>query len=326
MRLLPSLAHLPYPLRAWALPAPGLLLVLLSPLRAAEVAPTEAQLRAQISAQVKQRYEKAFEYYKKGGYSQAIQEWSEILRLDPEQNTAQTMIRQAREMIDQRDKQEQEAVFVQVRAGQYYRAWVAVQRLLERDPTQSLYRKLGKRLQQVSEIAPKLPSRGQAWLMASRGLEGYLGREEDLHLAYNGLVCATEIDPKDRRFSKLLTLVLEEAPELGRETVTPGMRLLDYKRQVALNYIYDGKYPLAADLLTQVLALEPNDVVALKRLGSAHFALSHFQEARKAWLRALTLAPNDQKLRKFLANLEKREAGLRERRERRRRGPSQPTH
>jgi len=288
-------------------------LCLLCAAHAAEAVPTEAQLKAQIATQVRQCYDKAFEYYKAGGYSQAIQEWSEILRLDPEQNTAQTMIRQAREMIDQRDKQEQEAVFAQVRSGQYYRAWVAVQRLLERDPTQLLYRKLGRRLQRVSEIVPKLPSRGQAWAMALRGIEGYLGREEDLQLAYNGLVCATEFDPKDRRFSKLLTLVLEEAPELGRETVTPGMRLLDYKRQVALNYIYDGKYPLAADLLNQVLALEPNDVVALKRLGSAHFALSHFQEARKAWIRALTLAPNDEKLRKFLTNLEKREAAKRKR-------------
>ena len=81
------------------------------------------------------------------------------------------------------------------------------------------------------------------------------------------------------------------------------MKLLDYKRLVGLHHIYDGKYHLAAQVLGEVLALEPEDLTALKRLGSAYFALGRRERARSAWTDALKLAPEDPQLMKFLKKL-----------------------
>lgn len=255
-------------------------------------------------AQIKKLYDDAFRYFSSSHYSRAIQEWSAVLRLDPSQKTAGQMIRAAREKIDERDKSEQAKVFRQVAAGRYQKALVELQVLLDRDPLHPLYQTLQERLQRVSEIVPSAPARSRAWKAAVTGLEGYLSRTEDLQLAYNGLRHARELEAGERRFERLLDLVLAARPELAAEKVTPGMSLLEYKAVVALNHIYDGKYHLAVDVLNQILALEPNDVVSLKRLGSAYYSLGRYAQARQAWKRALQLDPRDASLKRFLAEAE----------------------
>jgi Flp pilus assembly protein TadD len=78
------------------------------------------------------------------------------------------------------------------------------------------------------------------------------------------------------------------------------MKLLEYKQMVALHQIYDAKHFQAVGTLNDILALEPNDVLALKRLGSAYYSLGRKKQARAAWERALKLSPNDASLKKFL--------------------------
>ena len=72
---------------------------------------------------------------------------------------------------------------------------------------------------------------------------------------------------------------------------------------VAVHDIYDGKYHRAVGTLDEILALEPNDVLALKRLGSAYFSLGKKARAKEAWERALRLQPEDPTLKKFLAKV-----------------------
>ena len=279
---------------------PGILAAILlaaSPLlRAAEPAP-EAEVR--VPAEFKERYEKALQYFSKGEYSRGILEWTEILRKDEEQRTAQQMIRLAREQIDKRDKDKQDLFFAAAADGDYPRALVALQTLLERDSLHPLYQSLQNRLERVLEVVERAP-RSKPWQAGVKGLTGYLARDEDLALAYNGLRYAVEQNDEEPRFKKLIKIVLLENPQLAEDVVTPGMKLLDYKRFVALNHIYDGKYHLAVKTLNQVLQLEPNDVLALKRQGSAYFGLKRYQEARGVWLRALELSPNDEQLKLFI--------------------------
>ncbi|MEK7746087.1 MAG: tetratricopeptide repeat protein, partial [Elusimicrobiota bacterium] len=64
------------------------------------------------------------------------------------------------------------------------------------------------------------------------------------------------------------------------------------------------KYHLAAQVLGEVLALEPEDLTALKRLGSAYFALGRREQAAAAWNSALKLAPEAPQLLKFLKKLD----------------------
>lgn len=278
-----------------------LLLAAALPLAAAETSPPGTN-----AAQIKKLYDDAFRYFSASHYSRAIQEWSAVLKLDPAQKTAGQMIRAARERIDARDKAEQAKVFRHVSAGRYQKGLVELQVLLDRDPLHPLYQTLQERLQRVSEIVPAAPARDRAWKAAVTGLGGYIARKEDLQLAYNGLRYARELDGKERRFERLIELVTAARPELTAEKVTPGMPLLEYKGIVALNQIYDGKYHLAVDVLNQILALEPNDIVSLKRLGSAYYSLGRYAQARQAWKRALQLDPRDASLKRFLAEADKK--------------------
>jgi len=257
-------------------------------------------------AEVKERYEKAFQLFKSGGYSQAIQEWNEVLKLDPGQTSASQMLLLARQKIDERDRARQEVLFGHVRNGAYAKALVALQPLLESDPTHPLYKTLRGRLEKLSIIVPFVPTRTKPWNAAVTGLTGYISRKENLRLTYNGLTYAQELDPREERFERLMELLLGEAPDLARLRPAPGARILESLRATALTDIYDGKYHQAVDLLDQVLSLDPNDLAALKRVGSAHYALRQYGEAEKAWLRALQIAPGDETLRNFLTKIDKR--------------------
>ncbi|MEE8424570.1 MAG: tetratricopeptide repeat protein [Elusimicrobiota bacterium] len=252
-------------------------------------------------ARIAKYYEAALQLYAAGNYSRAITEWQNVLLVDAAQKTAKSMTRQAREKIDKRDKKEQAKIFNQVRRGKYYDAYLTLQVLLERDATHPLYRTLERRLELLTEIIKRAPAGSRAWKRASTGLSGYIARKDDLQLAYNGLRYAKEILPREKRFQKAIDLIIEERPTLARDTITPGMKLLPHKRRVALHHIYDGKYNLAVDNLRQVLQLEPNDLVALKRLGSAYYQLRRFKRARQTWMKALTLDPKDKQLKKYLA-------------------------
>ena len=154
----------------------------------------------------------------------------------------------------------------------------------------------------ASAIAPQdKPSR-----MAVRGLEGYLAMPVNPQLAYNGLRYAVELRPKEASYKELLDMLLAEHPSLTSDAVTPGMSLMEYKHFVALHHIYDAKYHLAVGVLNEILALEPADLTAHKRLGSSHYSLGHMDKAEDAWTRALQLAPNDPGLKSFLAKARKK--------------------
>ncbi len=257
-----------------------------------------------IPAALRERYEEAFKLYTGGEHAKAIQKWNDILALDPNQKTAQSMISEAREKIAQQIKERQERLVTFIRKGQYDAALLELQPLMEADSSLPLYKTLQSRLDSLAKIVPKAPESGKAWRIAVAAVAGTLKTKEELRFAHNGLRYACELDPADEKLGKLLDWLLSIHPELTEaDPVTPGMKLLDYKRLVGLHHIYDGKYHLAAQVLGEVLALEPEDLTALKRLGSAYFALGRRERARSAWTDALKLAPEDPQLMKFLKKL-----------------------
>ena len=62
----------------------------------------------------------------------------------------------------------------------------------------------------------------------------------------------------------------------------------------------DGKYDLTIQHCREVLALEPDNVLALKQLGSAYHMLGRKQQAREVWKKALDLDPNDSVLKQYV--------------------------
>jgi tetratricopeptide (TPR) repeat protein len=256
-----------------------------------------------IPAVLQERYAEAFQFYTQGDYAQAITKWNEILTIDPRQKSAQQMIEEARARIAESMKQRQERLLAFIRGGQYEAAYLELQQLIENDATHPLYKTLSDRLPAISKIVPKAPE-GKAWGIAVKGLGGVLGEREDVRLAHNGLRYALDLDPAEPRFQELLEWLYALKPGLSfDDVVTPGMKFMEYKRFVALHHIYDGKGHSAVQTLSETLALEPDDLISLKRLGSAYYTLGKREQAREAWTRALRLAPDDAQLKKFLGKL-----------------------
>lgn len=253
---------------------------------------------------MQEAYDQAFKAYQSGDYRKAISKWNDILRSDPTQSSAQRMIEQAREAMASKIKQYKAKVNEHIGLGRYRDALLDMQKIIDLDPSDSHARRLASRLEQVSEIVPAAPvDAGKAWRVAAAGLRGFLSLPQDLKLAHNGLRYALELSPGVPEFPKLLTFLRAEFPQLTDDDVTPGMKLLEHKRLVALHHIYDTRYHAAIPVLNEILQLEPNDVTALKQLGSAFFSLGKKPQARDAWNRALRLAPNDATLKEFLARI-----------------------
>ncbi len=269
-------------------------------------AAAEDKDKSKNSALIKQYYQDALQSYAVGDYRAAVMKWTAILKEDPDQKTAQSMILDAREQINLLTKKRRMRAFAYIGQAQYRKASGELQILLDQDPGDPQLTTLQNRLQSVMKSAPLLSPKARASRAAILGLKGYLTLPPDLKLAHDGLRYACEIAPRDEVYKELLRLLLTDYPGLESEdALTPGMKLLEYKHQIALHQIYDAKYHLAVLTLNQILALEPDDGMALKRLGSAYYSLKRMNEARDAWTAALKLSPHNKTLEKFLAKIDR---------------------
>ena len=254
-------------------------------------------------APVQTYYQEALDYYAKGDLRRAIGKWNEVLRVDPTQKTAQAMILQARRRIEVLTEKRRTRTFALIGEGRYEDARLELQALLDQDPGHPQVDGLQSRLEDVERVAKVLTPKDKPTRVAILGLKGFLVFPQDLRLAYDALRYAIELDGHGERFQPFLDLVLDEKPDLAEDAVTPGMKLMPYLQMVAVHDIYDGKYHRAVARLNEILTLEPDDALALKRLGSAYYSLGEKKRAKDAWTRALKLQPDDKTLRKFLAKV-----------------------
>lgn len=252
---------------------------------------------------VDQYYQEALDYYAANDYRRAVGKWNEVLKADPDQKTAQSMIREARKKIAVLTRKRREKTASLIGEGRYRLAVLEIQALLDQDPGDPQVLTLQHRLEQIIKLSPQLDPADKPRRVAVLGLRAFLNSPADLKLAHDALRYAVELSPDDARFEGYLKLLYAEHPELT-DDVTPGMKLLEHKQMVALHQIYDAKHHQAVATLSAILTLEPNDVLALKRLGSAYYSLGRKKQAHAVWTRALKLAPDDPNLKKFLARTE----------------------
>jgi len=270
-----------------------------APARAQDAAPSE-------NAEMKGQYDKAFGYYVAGDYPKAIEYWNMVLRADPKQTTARNMIEDARLKMSGSTAALRNSFSRLLEKGRYADALIKLEEMLGTDPTAPYYLKVQGRLRRISALAPARPSSSKAWNAASEGISAWLGEKEDLPFAYDALRYASELAPADKLLPRLTAALEEEAPQLKLNDSKPqNTGVLEHKKQLALDYIYDSKFYLAVKELEGVLRLEPGDVIALKRAGSAYLQLKDYRLARRAWQKALAISPNDEQLTEYLQALDK---------------------
>lgn len=256
------------------------------------------------NSEIRGYYDKAFGYYVAGDYPKAIEHWSMVLRSDPKQTTARNMIEDARKKMAGSSADLKGALNKLLEKGRYADALLKLEELLATDQTNPYYIKLQGRLRKIAALSPARPSSSKAWSAASEGISAWLGEKEDLPFAYDALRYAAELSA-DKVFGRLIAALEEEAPQLKLNDTKPeNSGVLDHKKEMALHQIYDSKFYLAVKELEGVLRLEPNDIMALKRAGSAYLQLKDYRQARRSWQKALQLSPEDAQLKEYLDALE----------------------
>jgi tetratricopeptide (TPR) repeat protein len=118
--------------------------------------------------------------------------------------------------------------------------------------------------------------------------------------ALNAIIYAEQKNVSRAELTRLRRLIESNHPEVQSPNLPSNITLIDHKLQLTLEAIYDGRYLTAISQCTDVLDLEPDNVLALTRLGSAYFAMNEKDKARQIWTKALQLDSNNTVLRKFL--------------------------
>jgi Flp pilus assembly protein TadD len=107
--------------------------------------------------------------------------------------------------------------------------------------------------------------------------------------------------PRDTTVARLYNLISREFPETASGMrMLPGITIVDQLLQDALDFIRNSRFIQAISTLQQVLQLEPDNIPALTRMGSAYWAMEKKDIARKNWERVLELDPDNREVLQFM--------------------------
>ncbi len=241
------------------------------------------------------------EYYYQGKYSQAIKYWEAVLDIDLQQTQPPALIENAREQIRKETTPAFEAVQKAVKEGDFINAQENNLKLLDLDPANDQYKDMMHKLKKVSDIFLSLPKNKKVSRLILQGAYAYVIEPVDVDLAFSSLRMARQIAPANKEVSSFYRVLKKEYPTASRKHVDiAGVNILDQILQSALNHIYAGEYIEAITACRRALKLDQKNVLAMKRLGSAYFALGNKKEAKSIWHKALAIDPGDTDLKKFL--------------------------
>ncbi|MBN1824249.1 MAG: PorV/PorQ family protein [Endomicrobiales bacterium] len=172
---------------------------------------------------------------------------------------------------------------------QSYDKFTIAQKIDPSDTNVPIYQ---ERLKLVVPIVPQNTATDKASELMRRGLIYFMeGNNEN---AVKTIAYALSVEPENFSISRLLSRI-EEKTGIKAEYTKPvsGMSLVDQKLYECLIAFRQKDYAQVIALCEEVLVLEPRNVLAYKRLGSAFFALGDKNKAIDAWRRALRIQPDD---------------------------------
>lgn len=252
-----------------------------------------------LDTAIKKHYGKADSYLKSKQYDLAIEEWKEVLRIDEKQELASRLIASAQ-------RARIEAMYTKAKqmyeAGEYMGSRDLYYQILGANPTDEAVKKILNRLSGVIGITSQLEGKEQQWHILRKGLANHISEEGSPEVAIVSAWYALQLDPESMLISAIKGLLEREHSNIIHtlDAPTADMNIIEQYLFLALNHIYEGRYDRAIQKCTIVSELQPGNITALKRLGSAYYAIGRRDKAREAWTKALRLAPNDASLKKFI--------------------------
>ncbi|HEX4048033.1 MAG TPA: tetratricopeptide repeat protein [Elusimicrobiota bacterium] len=169
---------------------------------------------------------------------------------------------------------------------------------------------IGEKAEAVADIYASINVVNDRTRLVHDAITAYM--QGDGPRAVNTVTYAWQLYPDDQNIIRLRALIMRSFPIDAFELhLLPGVKLTDQKLQEALESIYDGKYIQAVSTCKEILDLDPGNILAMIRMGSAYWAMGMQDQAREIWTKAQAKDPNNEILRKFLSRQpsERPEAG-----------------
>lgn len=243
-------------------------------------------------------YTEAASSFAKGDYVKAIQHWQEVLNIDPNQIQPPKMIEVARLQIRaQIAPLEKMAVNLYIN-GKFEEALKKFQELIAYDPQSKEYQNKIDILTKVVKITSLEIKDDKISRLIRLGTKNLIENNSRVALMCYRYWNQLTGDEKSKEFIELIKLISPE--ELAKEKLIEGIDLVEQKLSASLNYIYEAQYDFAIQECNDVLLLEPDNILAMKRLGSSYYGLKKLDMAKRIWSDALKHSPNDPELKKFL--------------------------
>lgn len=150
----------------------------------------------------------------------------------------------------------------------------------------------------IAEIIPDATAPTDKDDLIRKAVSRYLDRNTDavLYITY-----AHQRWTKDTALTRLYNIVAREFPETASGMrILPDITIIDQLLQDALDFIRTGRYIQAIGTLQRVLQLEPGNIPALTRMGSAYWAMEKKDVAKKNWEKVLELDPDNKEVLEFM--------------------------
>jgi len=188
--------------------------------------------------------------------------------------------------------------FEQIKLGYFNQAQKLLTEAEHLNPADKVIADTRTRVDNIVVIMPESPTDAVSGDLVRRGVLQFLQNEPAKSL--NFLVYAQQKAPNNSDIPELVELVKRAYPAETGEMLDARLNLIDQKLQKALEKIYAGEYLVAAKECQEVLDLEPDNALALTRLGSVYYAMGQVKQARVYWEQALAIDPKNDVLKSFL--------------------------
>ena len=202
--------------------------------------------------------------------------------------------------------------FILIKNGYYSEAQKELNTLLLKKPKNENREKIKDKLTAVADIIPAITEDNPISNIVRKGLFSFLKPVENPKDTIIKLRYALEKSKNKEIIKQLYVMLQNRYPDIAKtEEIPEGFDLVKYKLYKALSNIYDGYYDIAIRESKEVLELEPENVLALKRLGSACYCLGMaennpetIEKGREIWRKGLDLSPDDKEIKDFLKEKE----------------------
>ncbi|MFH1957928.1 MAG: tetratricopeptide repeat protein [bacterium] len=254
--------------------------------------------KAAALSEVERYLEKAREAFAKEDWLTALSYGKKVLEFEPKNEEANEILSKSVSELRELSKPFVTEGFYFIEKGKFDIAGEKFDTALEINPEDDGIKQICLKIKKITMLIPQAAKKDKVSRLLRTAVKAYI--EDDITLALNSAVYVSQIDFTGVG-SKFLDLMKSEYPSQYQQiAIVAGMNLVEQKLYASLKNIYNARYDLAIMDCDDVLKLEPENVLAMTRLGSAYYALGNKAKAVNVWRKALEYEPNNKDILDFL--------------------------